>query len=215
MTDAISPSKPTGRAALTRQALLDAGRKLFSERAVDAVTIDEIVLAAKVAKGSFYNHFADRAALVRAVTADIRSGLERAVAKANEGITDPAHRTVRGFCVYLAFAAQQPERAGALMRIQGGHTAMDAPLNQGLVKDIAAGQASGRFVLPSLEAGVLLVMGSGQIALARLQESPPGTDVALLAEQLCTLLLRSFGLDQTAAQAIAAQAATDLIRTAS
>ena len=101
------------------------------------------------------------------------------------------------------------------MRIQGGHTTMDAPLNQGLVKDIAAGQASGRFVLPSLEAGVLLVMGSGQIALARLQESPPGTDVALLAEQLCTLLLRSFGLDQTDAQAIAAQAATDLIRTAS
>ena len=201
MTDAISLSKPAGRAALTRQALLDAGRKLFSERAVDAVTIDEIVLAAKVAKGSFYNHFADRAALVRAVTAEIRSGLERAVATANEGITDPAHRTVRGFCVYLAFAAQQPERAGALMRIQGGHTAMDAPLNQGLVKDIAAGQASGRFVLPSFEAGV--------------QESPPGTDVALLAEQLCTLLLRSFGLDQTDAQAIAAQAATDLIRTAS
>lgn len=215
MTDAISLLKPTGRAALTRQALLDAGRKLFSERAVDAVTIDDIVLAAKVAKGSFYNHFADRNALVRAVTADIRSGLERAVAKANEGISDPAHRTVRGLCVYLAFAAQQPERAGALMRIQGGHTAMDAPLNQGLVKDIAAGQASGRFVLPSVEAGVLLVMGSGQIALARLQESPPGMDVALLAEQLCTLLLRSFGLDPVDAQAIAAQAATDLIRTTS
>lgn len=215
MTDAISLLKPTGRAALTRQALLDAGRKLFSERAVDAVTIDDIVLAAKVAKGSFYNHFADRTALVRAVTADIRSGLERAVAKANQGISDPAHRTVRGLCVYLAFAAQQPERAGALMRIQGGHTAMDAPLNQGLVKDIAAGQASGRFVLPSVEAGVLLVMGSGQIALARLQESPPGMDVALLAEQLCTLLLRSFGLDPVDAQAIAAQAATDLIRIAS
>ena len=64
------------------------------------------------------------------------------------------------------------------MRIQGGHTAMDAPLNQGLVKDIAAGQASGRFVLPSLEAGVLLVMGSGQIALARLQElTPAGHEV--------------------------------------
>lgn len=215
MTDPISLSTPTGRAALTRQALLDAGRKLFSERAVDAVTIDDIVLAAKVAKGSFYNHFPDRAALVRAVTADIRSGLERAVAKANEGITDPAHRTVRGLCVYLAFAAQQPERAGALLRIQGGHTAMDARLNQGLVKDIAQGQASGRFVLPSLEAGVLLVMGSGQIALARLQESPTGTDVALLAEQLCTLLLRSFGLGPVDAQAIAAQAATDLIRTAS
>ena len=215
MTEAISLLKPTGRAALTRQALLDAGRKLFSERAVDAVTIDEIVLAAKVAKGSFYNHFPDRAALVRAVTADIRSGLERAVAKANQGITDPAHRAVRGLCVYLAFAAEQPERAGALMRIQGGHTAMDAPLNQGLVKDMGAGQASGRFALPSLEAGVLLVMGSGQIALARLQEAPPSADVASLAEQLGTLLLRSFGLDPAEAQAIAAQAATDLIRTAS
>lgn len=215
MMDVTVHSKPTGRAALTRQALIDAGRKLFSERAVDAVTIDDIVLAARVAKGSFYNHFPDRAALVRAVTAEIRSGLERSVVKANQDITDPAHRTVRGLCVYLAFAAQQPERAGALLRIQGGHTAMDARLNQGLVKDIAEGQQSGRFILPSVEAGVLLVMGSAQIALARLQEAPVGTDAGLLAEQLCTLLLRSFGLAPDEAQTIAHQAACDLIPTAS
>ena len=54
------------RAERTRAALIAAGRRLFGERPVDAVSVDEIVQAAEVGKGSFYNHFADREALVRA-----------------------------------------------------------------------------------------------------------------------------------------------------
>ena len=72
-----------------------AGRELFAERPVDAVAIDDIVRKADVAKGSFYNHFADREALVAAITDDIRLGLEAAIDAANDGVEDPARRVAR------------------------------------------------------------------------------------------------------------------------
>lgn len=201
--------KPSGRAAKTREAMIAAGRRLFAERPVDAVAIDDIVQEAKVAKGSFYNHFADKDALVRAITGDIRSSIERAVGLANAGVADPAARMARGICVYLRFAAGQPERAWALLRIQGGHTSMDAPLNRGVVEDVSAGLSNGRFVLPSLEAGVLLAMGVAQIALARICQSPADSEV--LARQMCEVLLRGLGVAQAEADVIAAQAAAEIV----
>jgi AcrR family transcriptional regulator len=214
MSDVMLAEKVIGRAARTRAALINAGRSLFAERPVDAVPIDDIVQAAGVAKGSFYNHFSDKDALVRAISAQIRSGVEQAVAAVNADIADPALRTVRGLCVYIRFATEDAERAATLLRIQGGHTALDAPLNRGLVEDVGSAKASGRFILPSVEAGVLMVMGVAQIALARIIEGGSATNPADLVEQLCAVLLRGFGLAPSEAQAIAAQAADDIIRTA-
>ena len=207
MPDSAPPPAPLNRSARTRQALIEAGRRLFSIRPVDAVAIDDIVQAARVAKGSFYNHFKDKDALVRAITGQIRRDIEDAVAAANANVSDPALRTVRGLCVYLGFAAQQPEHAVALLRIQGGHTSLNAPLNRGIVEDIASGRDGGRFSLPSVEVGVLMVMGVAQIALAKITEAGPDLNPSHLAQQLCTVLLRGFGLDPDEAQTLADQAA--------
>jgi len=197
----------SARSARTRQALIDAGRGLFATRPVDAVPIDDIVQAACVAKGSFYNHFNDKDDLVRAITGQIRRDIESAIASANADITDPALRTVRGLCVYLGYAARHREQAVALLRIQGGHTSLNAPLNRGLVDDITSGRETGRFDLASVEVGVLMVMGVAQIALARITEAVPGTDPSQLAQPLCAVLLRGFGVDHAEADTIAAQAA--------
>ena len=76
------PANP--RAARTKAALVAAGRRLFSERPIDAVTVDDIVQAAEVGKGSFYNHFTDREALARAIATQIRASIESAVGTGNQ-----------------------------------------------------------------------------------------------------------------------------------
>jgi AcrR family transcriptional regulator len=43
----------------------DAGIRLFMERGYDAVSIDDIVAAAGVARTTFFNHFASKTALLR------------------------------------------------------------------------------------------------------------------------------------------------------
>lgn len=208
----IVPLRRNPRSERTRTALICAGRRLFCERPVDAVTVDDIVQAAEVGKGSFYNHFSDREGLVRAISSEIRAGIERAVASANAQVEDPAQRLARAVCTYLRYALDDPERSGVLSRLHRGHTSLSAPLNRGLVDDVTCGLAAGRFTTPTVEAGVLYVLGVTQLALARVVAEPAPAIATSLAQQMCGLLLRGLGLTGSEADLIAAQASDEIVR---
>jgi len=62
-------------------ALLDAGLKLFLERGVESVSIDEIAREAGMAKGNFYRYFDDKRALVDRLLADIAADVRTAMRK--------------------------------------------------------------------------------------------------------------------------------------
>jgi AcrR family transcriptional regulator len=200
------------RAERTRAALIAAGRRLFCERPVDAVTVDDIVQAAGVGKGSFYNHFPDRESLVRAISAEIRAGVERAIASANAEVEDPARRVARACCTYLRFALDEPERAGFLVRVHSGHTSLDAPLNRGLIDDISGGLGAGRFRVATLESGVLYVLGVTQMALTRIVQEPSPALATSLAQQMCAMMLSGLRVPDADADLIAAQASEEIVR---
>jgi AcrR family transcriptional regulator len=200
------------RSERTRAALIVAGRRLFSERPLDAVTVDDIVQAAEVGKGSFYNHFEDREALLRAISGEIRAHVERTVARANAEVGDPARRMARAICAYLRYALDEPESGGVLAHVHSGHTSLTAPLNRGLVEDIAAGLAEARFTVPTVESGVLYVLGVTQIAFVRLLQEPAASLAVGLAQQMCGLVLRGLGLSAAEADLIAAQASDEIVR---
>ncbi|MEW5685201.1 MAG: helix-turn-helix domain-containing protein [Pseudomonadota bacterium] len=200
------------RAERTRAALIGAGRRLYSERPVDAVTVDDIVQAAAVGKGSFYNHFADRDALVRAISSEIRGLVETAVTRANADVDDPARRMARAVCTYLRFALDGAESAGVLVRIHSGHTSLSAPLNRGLVEDIESGLAAGRFTVATVEAGVLFVLGVTQLALVRVVQEPTLAYAVALSQQMGALILRGLGVPAAEADLIAAQASDEVVR---
>jgi AcrR family transcriptional regulator len=78
------PGPEGGRRDLNRKdrirALEDAALKLFVERGLDGVTIDDITQACGVAKGTFYRYFDDKDALVDALIAPVRAELADALA---------------------------------------------------------------------------------------------------------------------------------------
>lgn len=73
----VTPQRMTQaqRRESTRAALLEAGRKLFSERGYDAVAAEEIVTEAGVTRGALYHHFDGKAGLFEAVFIAIEAGL--------------------------------------------------------------------------------------------------------------------------------------------
>jgi AcrR family transcriptional regulator len=56
--------------AACRAQIIDAGIRLFGERNIDAVTVDEIAAAADVGKGTIYNYFRTKEDIVVAFMAD-------------------------------------------------------------------------------------------------------------------------------------------------
>jgi AcrR family transcriptional regulator len=200
------------RAARTRAALMAAGRRLLSQHPIDAVTVDDIVQAAEVGKGSFYNHFADREALGRAIAAQIRASVESAIGRANAGVDDPARRLAQAVCSYLRFALDEPEQAGVLVHIHSGHTSLNAPLNRGLVEDLETGLASGRFEVATVESGALYVLGVTQLALVRIVQESNRAFAISLAQQMCALVLRGLGVPAPEADRIAAQVSDAIVR---
>lgn len=205
-------SRREARKASTRDALLRAGRSLFAQEAVDAVSIDAVVAAAGVSKGSFYNHFLDRNALAECVASDIRAELHAQVERVNAGEADAARRMARAVCVFFRYAVSDPEGAAALARIHGAHISTLSPHNAPLVADIRLGLTSGRFHIPTLDSGVVLVIGAVQAGmLSILQEGGPALAVAR-AQQLAMLTLRALGVEAQEAERIAAQSAEQIVR---
>jgi len=195
----------------TRAALMTAGRTLFAERDVEGVTVDQIVAAAEVAKGSFYNHFVDKDVFAREIASAVRRQAEQTVNEANVNITDPAAHLARALCVFMRFAIEHRESAQVLWRLNSGATMVDAPINRNLRNNVQQGIDQHRFKHVDLEAAVLLVMGTIVISLRHALEERLVTPPINIAEGMAAGLLRSLGVPAQQAARLAHNAANDIL----
>jgi AcrR family transcriptional regulator len=202
-----APRRVDRRRARTRAALLDAGRALLASREVGGLSVDEIVAAADVAKGSFYNHFADKDVFAREIGAAVRKQAEMAVASANAGIDDPALRLARALCVFIRFAIEHRDSAQVLWRLNSGATMADAPVNRGLREEVTSLARQVPRVCLDIETGVLLIMGTIVIALRHVLEERVVTPPALVATNMAGGMLRALGLPAQRSARIAERAA--------
>ena len=75
---------------ITKRALLDIAKELFTERGYAHTSTEEVVRRAKVTRGALYYHYRDKAALFEAVFDEVRLGYLQAVkerVQATEGDT--------------------------------------------------------------------------------------------------------------------------------
>jgi AcrR family transcriptional regulator len=200
------------RIARTAKAIEAAGLKLFAAYPVDAVAIDDIVKEADVAKGTFYNHFADKSALLNSIVAHIRAGLEARIQTANADIHDPAVRIARAIGVYTRYALDEPACTCVLTRVEINSVEIENALNQGLVQDVSKGIAEGRFAISDMEAGILMVAGVTRIIMSRISGEPSINLAINLTQHMSAMLLHGFGVEQREAEAIARASSDQIVR---
>jgi AcrR family transcriptional regulator len=78
------PYTPAHKAS-TRARILDSARRLFTRRGYERVTIDDVMVAAGLTRGGFYNHFHDKADLFSAAV----DGYTRVTPWTEEGADAP------------------------------------------------------------------------------------------------------------------------------
>lgn len=75
-------------AQLTRKAILQAARKVFTSKGYDVASIDEIAGAARVTSGALYHHFRNKREILRAVFEALEAELKERVTAAAENAKD-------------------------------------------------------------------------------------------------------------------------------
>ena len=208
-TQALSTAKPS-RTERTRAALIAAGLDLLAARPIDAIAIDEVVAAAGVAKGSFFNHFADKHAFAAAVAAEVRAEVEAEVARANAGRADPVARIAGGMAVAAAYALREPRRARVLPRDQSVAAAADHPLNRGLRADIDAARAAGLLRAEAEASGLAYWLGLCQLVMILLAETrPPAAEAAQRLGEILRMGLAGLGITEARAAAVTGEVLAD------
>jgi AcrR family transcriptional regulator len=195
----------------TRSALMGAGQRLFAEKNIDGVTIDEIVEAADVAKGSFYNHFDGKESLADAIVELVQADCEREVLAVNGEVKDPAERVARAMGAMIRYARVHPDRYLSMVNLTKRTADIDAPINAGARHDIESGLATGQFSGISVETGVFMMFSMIASAIdyfSVTREPDPGERVAC---EMATMLLRALGVDSRRAGATAQAAILDLL----
>ncbi len=211
MTAREAPMRGSRQRQRTRHALLDAGQRLFATRSVDAVTIDDIVEQADVAKGSFYNHFSDKQALADAVWELVQGDVEFHIYRANQDVADPAMRAVRGFCSVLRYAKEHPDRLQSLLTLSARLTTIAHPLNAGLSSDIRHGIEQARFSDIDVATGVLIVIGLTRAAVVNAMSDEFEGSIVAFATDVSAAILRALGAPLEQVHEIGKEAARSIL----
>lgn len=199
------------RRSKVRTAILASGQALFSKYGIDAITVDDIVQAADVAKGSFYNHFSTKAELAHELSTIAREDVEHKISQASANVVDPALRVARAIATYAQLAVEDPERALFIARLLAQQVSPTSRGRGGVRKDICGGLESGRFAIDTIEASVMLQSGIVQMLIRYIVIDSGKEDARSMTEQMILLGLRGLGLTTEDAMAIAVASVEDVM----
>lgn len=191
------------RKARTRQALIDAARRIMAERGVTEVSIQEITEAADVGFGSFYNYFPDKTQLFEAALKQVLDEYGGLVDSITEKMEDPAEVVAAGIKMTGRLTSTNPEMAAIFVRVGSSTLVGQGGIADRALRDIERGIAAGRFTADNPYAALAMTAG-GLLGLLHLRAS---LEDSVLGEDICASLteqtLRGLGVPAADAARIA------------
>jgi AcrR family transcriptional regulator len=122
--------------ARTRAQLISAATSLFAKRAIETVTVDDVVTEAGVAKGTFYVHFDDLQALTRAVADELIGTLDEFLQPQRQSISDPLMRVALGCHSFIEKGSGDPAWANVVARMAASWPSVGKVARSRLFEDL-------------------------------------------------------------------------------
>jgi AcrR family transcriptional regulator len=174
--------------------------KLIAEKGPAATSIDDVISAAEVSRGTFYKYFPSPDALVREVAIAIANELIAMAEPVVLSYDDPAERVSSGLRLVARLAIDHPLAATFLVRLGWPDARSPNMLLDYVKRDLTEGIRQGRFMRMPIELALNIVTGAGLGATHRMLEPDCESD---FAEQSAAAALRGLGLDAKSAERIA------------
>ena len=143
--------------ARTRAQIVEAGAMLLAERPLEALTVDAVVDAAGVAKGTFYYHFQSLEELAAAVGEKLGESFDELLAPARLSLRDPIARL--SFTQFLERAIADPVWARLVVQSAQAPTEFARSVRAHLKTDLSEAQAQGGLTVQDVELAADIVMG--------------------------------------------------------
>lgn len=158
------------RRARMRRKLVESALLVFAERGVDASVIDDVITAAGVSRGTFYNYFRTNTELLVAANEELGNELANLIETRVRELPSPAARLVTGIRLYFEVARHFPLFACFLARVGPQAAGPSNLLYTFLPIHIAEGIKCGEFIEAPVFAAVDLIVGGGVLIVARISD---------------------------------------------
>src|SRR6516165_4373890 len=122
--------------ARTRAQLVSAASTLFAKHAIEAVTVDDVVTEAGVAKGTFYVHFDDLHTLTAAVADELIETLDEFLQPQRRSVADPLTRVALGCYSFIEKAREDPAWASIVARMASSYPSVGKVARSRLFEDL-------------------------------------------------------------------------------
>ncbi|WP_114948090.1 TetR/AcrR family transcriptional regulator [Microvirga calopogonii] len=179
--------------ARTRSQILEAGTMLLAERPPEALTVDAIVEAAGVAKGTFYYHFQSIEELAAAVGAKLGESFDDLLTAARLELPDPIARLSFAFTQFLEKATSDPAWARLVVQSAQTPTEFARGIRAHLKADLTEAIDQGRLTIRDVELAADIVLG---IWLQVVRGSLEGRAASDLSDLALGAVLRALGASQ-------------------
>lgn len=175
----------------TRAGLFDAAMKVFSEKGLDAATTDDIIKAAGVSRGTFYNYFNTKEDVLSAVADHLFDQLNDQILDETSDIEGAPERLAWTLGQFMQRAGEDAVWGRVILDISFKRptTYVGDTTERNMKADLDAGRRQGCFTLENDEVAYDIIMGVGMLGLRSVLDGRAGPDHAYLIAERVLLAL--------------------------
>lgn len=194
----MSPN--AARGAVTREHLITVATRLFAERGYEATSIDAVLHAAGVSRGSLYHHFRGKDALFEAVLEALEVSVGRRVLEAADDAPDSTTALRRGCLAWVRLAGDPVVRRILVVDAPSvlgwvGWRALEERHALGMIKQVVGEIATEGGLAPELVDvfSHVILAAMNEIALLVARSDNPDTAMSEGADAIDEVLSRLVG----------------------
>jgi AcrR family transcriptional regulator len=191
-----------------RRRLIESALIVFADKGVGASIIPDVVAAAEVSQGSFYNYFRTNEDLLAAVSDELSAEMVQLIEPAVGDIADPALRVATAMRCYLHLARSQRLLARFLAAAGLRVMSHQSAVFRYLPADVEEGQKDGSFAPVPLDIVLDVVAGAGLVVIDRMARGRVAKDYP---EKVVAAMLRMLGMTVEQTERVLAPALPKLV----